>query len=297
MTITAERAEDPMTAAVVCVTLLPTGDLSNLGEDSGLNSYETHLRRRNLTDATIERRLRCLALLRAECGDLFAVDHKAIEEFLDRRALGPVTRTNWLSHLHSFYAWALNEELTGRDPTARLTRPKLRRRLPRPIRELDYRRGLHESPSAVMTAWLLLGGHAGLRCMEIAGLAGEQYDRYSQELWIVGKGDKERTVPVHPKVADALEPFPEHGPMFTEYALGGCYSPAQVSMLIGRYFRSIGIKATAHQLRHRFASQLLEETGDIEVVAELCGHESLDTTRIYARSSAARRHRAVRLLV
>lgn len=294
MTLTAERADHPMTPPIVCTIVSPRE--LDLGEDSGLSGYEAHLRRRNLTQATIERRMRCLELLRAECGDLFSVNHTAIEQFLDRRAMGPVTRTNWLSHLHSFYAWALNEELTDRDPTARLTRPKLRRRLPRPIREYDYRFALAQSPSPVMTAWLLLGGHAGLRCMELAGLTGEQYDRYSQELWIIGKGDKERVVPVHPRVAEALEPFPDRGPMFTGTALGGCYSPAQVSMLIGRYFRSIGIQATAHQLRHRFASQLLEETGDIEVVAELCGHESLDTTRIYAKSSNARRHHAVRLL-
>lgn len=265
------------------------------GEPVGL--YVRHMRRQGLSAATIERRTRCLAMLTEHCGDLFAADYEAIESFLDDRELGASTRGNWVSHLHCFYAWAVAHEHTWRDPTARLTRPKMRRRLPRPIREDDYRHALAHSPTQLMTAWLLLGGHAGLRCCEIAGLDGDRVDLGARELAVIGKGDKERSVPMHDRVVGALEPFPRRGPMFTNPATGGPYTPAQVSAHIGRYLRSVGVNARAHQLRHRFASVLLEETGDIEVVAEILGHDSLDTTRIYGKASAKRKRAAVERLV
>jgi integrase/recombinase XerD len=262
-----------------------------LGESVGL--YVRHMRRRCLSEATIERRLRCLALLHEHCGGVLDVDYQTIESFLDDRELGATTRVNWVSHLHCFYAWAVAHEHTDRDPTARLTRPKMRRRLPRPIREDDYRHALTQSPTALMTAWLLLGGHGGLRCMEMAGLRGEDVDLGARTLRVIGKGDKEREVPMHTRVVNAVEPFPRRGCMFVNPATGGPYTPAQVSAHIGRYLTSVGVHARAHQLRHRFASVLLEETGDIEVVAEILGHDSLDTTRIYAGASTRRKRGAV----
>lgn len=240
--------------------------------------------------------MRCLAMLHEYCGTLIGVDYHAVESFLDDRELSATTRVNWVSHLHCFYAWAVANELADRDPTARLTRPKMRRRLPRPINEDDYRHALTRSPTQLMTAWLLLGGHAGLRCMEIAGLHGDNVDLGHREMVVLGKGDKERAVPLHNRVIGALEPFPRRGVVFVNPATGGPYTPAQVSAHIGRYLRSVGVNARAHQLRHRFASVLLEETGDIEVVAEILGHDSLDTTRIYGKASARRKRAAVERL-
>jgi site-specific recombinase XerD len=279
------------------ITLGDPGGRYGVNDADVVALYEQHLTRKNLSRATIQRRLRCVELLRYECGDLFDLGADDVETFLDKRALGPVTRTNWLSHLGSFYGWAVVHEHTARNPIARLTRPRLRRKLPRPISELELRRALAESRSAMLTCWLLLGAYAGLRCMEIAGLRGEQVDLDRGELRVVGKGDKERVVPIHDKVAAALEPFcGGPGPLFIGSITGDSFTPAQVSRLIGGHFRRCGINATAHQLRHRFASQILEETGDIAIVAELCGHESLETARIYAEVSNRRKRSAVDLL-
>lgn len=258
-----------------------------------LDLYRTHLERRGLCTATIDRRLAAIAMI-AELGPLFDLDSEAIERFLDARPgrrgrLDARTRSCWVSHLHLFYEWAIAFGHTTVDPTARMIRPKLRRRLPRPIPERDFQRAVDAAPTVLLRTWLLLAGNAGLRCCEIAGLRGEDVD--GTMLRVLGKGGKERVVPMHPRLA-ALR-WPTEGPVFVDPATGGPYTAQQVSRHIGDYFRRQGLPYRAHQGRHRFASAVFEQTGDILVVAELCGHESMDTARIYAAVSAERRRAAV----
>lgn len=277
--LSADRASSP--------AMTMTGDLVEL--------YSAHLRRRALAPGTIEKRVSALRMLEA-VGPLLELDSATIDAFLDERrgrsgALDPRTRVCWLSHLRCFYQWALAHELTAVDPTARLVRPRLRRRLPRPIGEADYLRAVESAPTELLRSWVLLAGNAGLRCCEVAGLRGENVD--GGALRVVGKGGRERVVPMHPRLAEVAASWPSSGPVFVDPATGAPYAPQQVSRLLGAHLRRAGVRASAHQLRHRFASQVYGATGDLAVVAELCGHESIETTRIYAAVSAARRAGAV----
>jgi len=135
---------------------------------------------------------------------IFDVDNRTIEEFLDRRGLCAVTRRAWLSHLHSFYVWAINEDLTEVDPTVRIVRPKLRRRLPRPADSSDLRRALSVA-NPIMRCWILLAAYQGLRCCEIAGVRRDDITQDPPILRVIGKGDKERSIPLHPVVFEALQ--------------------------------------------------------------------------------------------
>lgn len=264
-----------------------------------LKSYEVHLQRRGLAAATIAKRMTALRLLEQD-GNLFELTSEAIDDFLDRRrgraggALDPRTRHCWLSHLHCFYQWAVAWGHATVDPTARLVRPKLRRKLPRPIPEGPFARAVAEAPTALLRAWLLLAGNAGLRCCEIAGLQGE--DVLPESIRVVGKNETERIIPMHPRLTACAMSWPSHGPVFVDPATGFPYRAAQVSRLIGDHFRRCGLPYRAHMGRHRFASAVYEATGDLGVVAELCGHESIETTRIYAKVTTERRRNAVALI-
>lgn len=270
---------------------------SDGGCDMIIDDYATHMRRRALAAATIDRRVRLLRTVAAELGPLEQLDCDALEEWLDARpgrGGGPLdahTRVTTISHLHCFYAWALAHDRVTTDPTRRVVRPKLRRKLPRPVAEADYERALDAAPTAQLRAWLLLAGNAGLRCCEIASLRAE--DVGVDTLRVVGKGGKERIVPLHPRVAAVLAERPATGPVWVDPATGHGYSAQQVSKHLGVALRAVGVRATAHQLRHRFASAVYAATGDVLVVAELCGHESMETARIYAAVSGRRMHNAV----
>jgi len=292
MTMGSARATRPIPEASVRVATITRM------QSTVVTEYARHLERRGLAAVTIARRLRAIELL-AELHPLATMPTETIEQFLDARrgrdgALDARTRTCWLSHLHCFYQWAVNWGHFDTDPTVRLVRPKLRRRLPRPIPEDAFLRAVDAAPTPMLRAWLLLAGNAGLRCCEIARLRGE--DVWPGGLRVLGKNDKERVVPMHPRLADVAATWPTSGPVFIDPATGEPYRPAQVSKLIGDLFRRNHLPYRAHQARHRFASQVYEQTGDLNIVAELCGHESIETTRIYAAVSPGRSARAVALI-
>lgn len=266
---------------------------------AALAAYEVFMVRRGLAEGTISKRVRVLEIL-GESGPLLDLDAETIQSVLDARrgraggALDARTRHCWLSHAHCFFQWAIAHERTTVDPTARLVRPKMRRKLPRPIPEEPFARAIESAPTELLRAWLLLAGNAGLRCCEIAGLRGE--DVQPESLRVVGKNGAERVIPMHERLTALALSWPTSGPVFVDPATGLPYRPAQVSRLIGDHFRRAGLPYRAHHGRHRFASAVYEATGDLNVVADLCGHESIETTRIYAKVTVARRRAAVAMI-
>jgi integrase/recombinase XerC len=226
---------------------------------------------------------------------LFEVTREDIETFLDARRgmdgrpLRGRTRYSWLSDLHVFYTWAINEELTDRDPTLAIIRPKLRRNLPRPISDEDLGRALAEAPP-VMRAMVSLAAYQGLRCQEIAGLTREDVlDTRDPAVIVVvkGKGGSQRVIPLHPEVLAALRcmPMPRSGPLLRT-PKGVPHSPVSVSVAMRHYFAGLGIEATAHQLRHWFGTGIYSASKDIRLTQELLGHQSPTTTAIYVAWAA-----------
>lgn len=261
-----------------------------------VDDYALEMRRRGLAPGTIERRVRCITVL-ARQHDLERVTGKDIQAFLDARGLQPRTRYAWLSHLSLFFEWCVINELVDKNPCVKLRRPKLGRLIPNPTPEHEVERAVAMATTAVMRSWVTLMAFAGLRCAEVAGLRGENFDRGAGTLRVTGKGNKTRVVPVHPRVDAVLRDAPAMGWVYVEAATGLPYSPPQVSKLVGRHLRACGLTHTrAHLLRHRFASALLDSGADIAVVAELLGHESLETTRGYAAVKLRQMRAAIELL-
>lgn len=213
---------------------------------------------------------------------MLAATREQIETFLDQRRIGPRTRYGWVSHLHAFYRWAISEELTDRDPTAGIIRPRLRRTLPRPAATADLLHAL-EVGSAKHRAWVLLAALQGLRCCEIAGLRREDVFEHEGLLRVVdGKGGAERIIPLHPEVLQALE---AHGMGRTGWIFtrpkGGPYNGTYVSVEFIAFLRAADTAAKPHMLRHWFGTHLYASTKDLRLVQEMLGHQSPTTTTIY----------------
>ncbi len=188
--------------------------------------------------------------------------------------------------------------------------PKIARTLPRPL-AVDAAKDMADPDSAAgdgRAPWIhardaaaltLLYG-CGLRISEALGL--KRADVGSREIMadvitVMGKGRKQRMVPLIPAVAKligayiALCPFdlPDDGPLFVG-AKGGPLSPRVVQLAMARLRGALGLPETAtpHALRHSFATHLLARGGDLRSIQELLGHASLSTTQIYTAVDAER---------
>lgn len=251
--------------------------------------YLKHLRRRNLSPRSIA--LYRSILLRA---DFFAglVDATAddLACWLDMLPLAPRARYTYISALHGFYRWAVREDLIDGDPTEKLERPKLPRTVPRPIANVDLELALSLAEGR-MRAWLTLAAYQGLRCQEIAGLrVDDLLFGHTPPLLVVSaaKGRRERILPLHPDTMLAVQQFrpPRAGFVFCREDRPGSthpVTPHTVSDRIGMFLRSIGVNATAHQLRHWFGTSVYAESLDLRLTQELLGHADPSTTAGYVK--------------
>ena len=245
---------------------------------------------RGLVPDVIRRRDRLLCqLARCAGGDLLAVDAETVRGFLAGRRISAASRRVLLSSLHAFYAWAVAEGRTDHDPTMRIPRPRLGPRLPRPMGEDDYALAVAMAADPRLRALLLLAGMAGLRCCELARLAWADVDMVAGVIQIIGKGDKHRVGYLHPAVIAALSDVPRDSAWIAGTSpRGGRRSPAGLSQQLNGHLHRHGVVATAHQLRHRAATQgYANNGGDLLALQQFLGHASVSTTQIYTRVANA----------
>ena len=214
--------------------------------------------------------------------------------------------------IHTFYRWAAARGDVERDPAALLGRPKVISRLPSVLRPGEAVR-LVEAPAAHAEedplaeavalrdrAILELMYGSGLRVSEVASLTPERVDLDRARVNVMGKGSKEREVPMSDFACDAVRAWIERGrPAMTPEAGGVSlfwnrrHRPIgvrDIRRLVGRYGGTAlsGRRVTPHTLRHSFATHLLEGGADIRAVQELLGHASVATTQRYTHVSRSR---------
>ncbi|SHG69962.1 tyrosine recombinase XerC [Marivita hallyeonensis] len=202
-----------------------------------------------------------------------------------------------LSAVKSFYRWLAERE--GFEPTAVLSTraPKFEKKLPRPLNEDAARAMIATVGEQSQTGWVgardmavvtLLYG-CGLRISEALGLMGRDLP-LGEAMRIVGKGGKERVVPVLPVARQAVATYLKLCPFETETdkpvfrgVRGGALNPRLVQKVTEQARMQLGLPATAtpHAMRHSFATHLLSAGGDLRAIQELLGHASLSTTQAY----------------
>lgn len=215
--------------------------------------------------------------------------------------------------IHTFYRWATARGLVERDPAALLGRPKVANRLPGVLRpreaaalveapmvpevSADLRpleRALALRDSAVLE--LMYG--SGLRVAEVAGLTVDRLDLARGRVTVMGKGSKEREVPLSDPSREALGTYlREARGLLSDGSARAFFNrrkhpigPRDIRRLVGRYGeQTLGARhVTPHTLRHSFATHLLEGGADIRAVQELLGHASVATTQRYTHVSRTR---------
>lgn len=252
-----------------------------------ITAYIQDQQRRGLLPNTIAMTTRQLRKFSAECGPFESVTHQAIDLWLDGRKtrygtpVSSKTRSSWLTSLSAFYTWARRVDLMTVNPVEKIIRPRLHGHGPRPIDAGQLQRAI-DAASGDLKLWLLIEAYEGLRCQEVTFLAREDFNlAASPPLLLVrmGKGGKERTLPLHPSVQSAIAEadwLPSHGRLFPKA------TPPAVSQRINRHLHKLGITSTAHTLRHFFGTRTYIISKDLRQTQEMMGHSSPQTTAGYA---------------
>jgi integrase/recombinase XerC len=236
------------------------------------------------------------------------VDRMAIRKYMSflHRKNKKSSIARKISTLRSFFKYLIREQVISSNPAKSVSSPKVEKTLPTTL-TVDEAFRLMESPegnaeksseasrqnSVRDRAILELLYSSGLRVSELVGLNLNQLDSDLGIVRVMGKGRKERIVPVGVKAIDALRVYLEaragrtgEDPLFINLA-GGRLTARTVGRLIKKYTRHSGIfrKVSPHSLRHTFATHLLDAGADIREIQEMLGHSSLSTTQRYTHVS------------
>jgi tyrosine recombinase XerC len=239
-----------------------------------------------------------------------ADDFRAYLFDLMKRGLSRATIRLSFAALRSFYNHLTDRNLIPSNPLKLVSLPKIEKKLPQFL-TVPQVTVLMEKPAAKVkskqapewmaardTAILELFYSSGLRLAELAALDVKDLDPIGETVRVMGKGSRERIVPVGGLALEALSRYRHQakvqgGPIFLNKSrkrLGH----RSIWLLLKNYVREAGLPATLspHKLRHSFATHLLDNGADLRSVQSLLGHASLTTTQIYTHVTTERLKRA-----
>jgi len=284
--------------------MAPDGSL-----EEAINAFLVELRvERGLSPLTIGAYRRDLAQFAEHAGRRWRDDPQPLIDFvtaLQRLGAKGSTQARKSAAVRSFYRFALREGLVERDLPALVDAPKPGSYLPDVLAADDVERILDAPPTSDPIgirdrAILELLYGCGLRVSELVGLDTDRVDLPSQQVRVIGKGNKERRVPMGDEARDRLHRY-RSGPR--EAWTAGRPTPAvfvgmrgrrlsreAVWRLVRHWADAAGVRerVTPHTFRHSFATHLLEGGADLRVVQALLGHASISTTQLYTHLTGER---------
>lgn len=249
-------------------------------------------------------------------GDFSKISRRNVRDFIIERqnatdagvALSRRTLHNRISALRTFYRFLRLRKMVSASPLTALVLPKLPKNLPKflteaqitellkmPARALEQKL-ISEAELTRDTAILetLYGG--GLRISELCNLTVSRIDFAEETVRVLGKGNKERIVPVGNVAARALKKQVEALGSYDSQTRvfpakhGGEISPQTIQLRLKKYLKLAGLPMdiTPHKLRHSCATHMLDHDADLRLVQEQLGHVNLATTQIYTHVTLAR---------
>lgn len=211
-----------------------------------------------------------------------------------RKGLEAASLALRLSALRSFIDWQVSQGVMSVNPAKGISAPKQARHLPKNLDVDDVNRLLDidaSDPLAVRDRTMLEVMYgAGLRLSELVGLDCRHMNMASGEVWVMGKGSKERKLPIGRTAIHWLEQW---------LPLREIYDPVDDAVFVSKLGKRISVRSVQkrfaewgvkqgvtshinpHKLRHSFATHMLESSGNLRAVQELLGHANLTTTQIY----------------
>jgi integrase/recombinase XerC len=243
--------------------------------------------------------------------DVRAVDHATIRAFLGELMEGGFSKRSAarkLACLKSFFKYLHRSGVVAANPTALVSTPRLEKRLPQYLDEETVARLMAQpdrsTPEGLRDAAILeLIYSTGMRLGELLGLRAPDLDLGQRTVRVLGKGSKERIIPIGGPACAAVLAYLDVREHFAAGAgkghvpavlfltpRGKAMSPKGVNLLMNRYIARVSEieKKSPHVLRHSCATHLLNRGADLQAVRELLGHESLSTTQVYTHVSIDR---------
>lgn len=207
-----------------------------------------------------------------------------------------------VSSLKSFFRFLLRKQVITKNPTAKVLTPKLSKRLPEFLPEKDTENLLHQG--VVSNDFVSLRNRliltmfygTGMRVSELAGLAESDINHYQKQVKLLGKGNKERIVPLQEEVLEHLRQYMSARNILPNSAStkalfltekGQPIYPRAIQRLVKSALNNVTTldKKSPHVLRHTFATHLLNRGADINAIKELLGHANLSATQVYTHNS------------
>ncbi|WP_276618796.1 tyrosine recombinase XerC [Syntrophomonas wolfei] len=234
------------------------------------------------------------------------INHNSVRQYLaqmQEKGLSRATMARKLAALRSFIKFLCRENILADNPIAAVSTPKQERKLPRFLytREIDLLMNAPDLSTAAGKrdrAILETLYASGLRVSELTNLDKLAIDFSENYIKVLGKGGKERMVPLGSRAREALLLYLQQGRAYLEAegqaspALflnknGQRLSPRSIRNIINKYVETMAInqRVSPHTLRHSFATHLLNNGADLRSVQELLGHVKLSTTQIYTHLS------------
>jgi site-specific recombinase XerD len=238
-------------------------------------------------------------------GDVRHRDVRRYAAGLSAAGAAPATVARKLAAIRGLFGFLVRTERAGQNPAELVSSPKRSEKLPKVLSTEQMRTLLELIPARTPLelrdrAMLELAYSCGLRCEEIVNLDQASVDFESEQLRVMGKGSKERILPVGEPAQRALRRYLEQGrralatdprqqALFLSKS-GRRLSNSDITRRLGLWTREAAMAAgvSPHSLRHSFATHLLEGGADLRTIQELLGHASISTTQVYTRVDAAR---------
>jgi site-specific recombinase XerD len=280
--------------------------------DEALSAFDRDMRARNLAERTRKAYGVDLGQFVEWAGgqglEPGKVRHRDVRRYgagLSSAGASAATVARKLAAVRGLFDFLVRTERLGQNPADLVSSPKKDQALPRVLSGEQARTLLERIPAHTPLelrdrAMLELAYSCGLRCEEIVNLDRDSFDFESEQLRVLGKGSKERLLPVGEPAQRALRRYLEKArhalavePRETALFLsksGRRLSNSDVSRRLALWVREAALAAgvSPHALRHSFATHLLEGGADLRAIQELLGHSSISTTQVYTRVDAAR---------
>jgi len=211
----------------------------------------------------------------------------------------PRTITREIASIKGFFKWLSINEIIKHNPALAVEQPKLPKRLPKVLSMKEISDLLKLHMSVIDKAVFELLYAAGLRVSELADIKINNIDLSAKYIRCLGKGSKERIVPIGRKACSAIKKYiSERDYILKKYNLSSKYlfikengkklTRQDVYVFINNIGKNVNKDISPHTIRHSFATHLLENGADLRVVQELLGHSDVSTTQLYTHISKKR---------
>ena len=230
------------------------------------------------------------------------------------RAWSAKTFRIYRQYLKTFFTWCCKKGYVSTNPVTSIECPPLPKRIPRCLSHQEAKKVFYHAHLYLwQTSWQSRRNEAiiatfmmaGLRLQELLNLTTEDIHLKEEEIFVrVGKGEKDRIVPIHPRLQQLLCNYREQSKLEHRKSHHFFHSSRSSKPLLGRDIRNVfnkitassGIKFTPHMLRHTFAREMLDSGLDLFKLKELLGHSNIATTQIYASISKRKLKESIRTI-